>query len=120
MSLLFVINKCSLFFFSGGRRHTSYIGDWSSDVCFPICARGAHRSPSPAAALAHVRPPRRRRRRRRPLRHRHRSEERRVGKECRPRWLEVNLKNKRDGEQKHTNTSAKERRTDSTTARVTC
>src|SRR5437763_5419962 len=27
-----------LFFFSSRRRHTRYIGDWSSDVCLPILA----------------------------------------------------------------------------------
>src|ERR1017187_10852642 len=35
MSMLFVLNAHTLtfFFFSSRRRHTRYIGDWSSDVC---------------------------------------------------------------------------------------
>src|SRR5207245_6241538 len=28
-----VVSECVLFFFSGGRRHTSCYRDWSSDVC---------------------------------------------------------------------------------------
>src|SRR5437764_7745017 len=31
------------FFFSSRRRHTRYIGDWSSDVCSPIWAEDAYR-----------------------------------------------------------------------------
>src|SRR5688500_14695463 len=31
-----VVLQC--FFFSSRRRHTRLQGDWSSDVCFPICA----------------------------------------------------------------------------------
>src|SRR5438445_10002824 len=88
------------FFFSSRRRHTRYWRDWSSDVCLPISgclwrARHAsdylerrdrttdgdvehHGRPPVAAAFLH-----------------HsavhdqvhvRSEERRVGKECRSRW----------------------------------
>src|SRR5437764_12205514 len=62
------------FFFSSRRRHTRYIGDWSSDVCSSDlrAARGllpAHRR----LAL----------RLQRDLHLRLRSEERRVGKECR-------------------------------------
>src|SRR5437763_8688237 len=30
-------NLTLIFFFSSRRRHTRYIGDWSSDVCSPIC-----------------------------------------------------------------------------------
>src|SRR5437762_10004438 len=29
----FHVNKVLIFFFSSRRRHTRYIGDWSSDVC---------------------------------------------------------------------------------------
>src|SRR2546426_8232132 len=71
------------FFFSSRRRHTRLQGDWSSDVCssdlrrhrhHPLGDRGqrsltigkTHRD------LSRGRPPR--------------SEERRVGKECRSRW----------------------------------
>src|SRR5437764_14261702 len=76
-----------MFFFASRRRHTRYIGDWSSDVCSSdlfdveaepsIAVRGPHflrRFPAPdihlspdyGIAL--------------------RSEERRVGKECRSGW----------------------------------
>src|SRR5437879_8622747 len=34
----------SLFFFSSRRRHTRYIGDWSSDVCSSDLERGDVRS----------------------------------------------------------------------------
>src|SRR5437762_12004629 len=73
------------FFFSSRRRHTRYIGDWSSDVCSSdlsvsvppmlphVLARSRATSPYPT-----VRPSR--------------SEERRVGKECRSRWLPYHLK----------------------------
>src|SRR5437762_8996136 len=30
---MFLMLSCSCFFFSSRRRHTRYIGDWSSDVC---------------------------------------------------------------------------------------
>src|SRR6266487_5605150 len=73
---------CWCFFFSSRRRHTRWTGDWSSDVCssdlsdeqiqwFP-----AHKES-----------------------HRHcdaeRSEERRVGKECRSRWSPYHKKKKK-------------------------
>src|SRR5437763_2910711 len=32
-ALLLLFPCCHLFFFSSRRRHTRYIGDWSSDVC---------------------------------------------------------------------------------------
>src|SRR5690606_40646034 len=83
------------FFFSSRRRHTRFSRDWSSDVCssdlrssprprrshlgpYPACADhnvacgGVHR---PATACADVR-----------TASASRSEERRVGKECRSRW----------------------------------
>src|SRR5437764_10048611 len=89
------------FFFSSRRRHTRYIGDWSSDVCSSDLrelgddgspARGAaNRGRSPGtldrillralgtqAALG------------RQLRRADRSEERRVGKEGRSRWAADN------------------------------
>src|SRR5437762_8678503 len=87
------------FFFSSRRRHTRYIGDWSSDVCssdLPVRARlpGAlpGRAPSPVPGSA---PGSRARTGSAPAcradrpgrgRSRPRSEERRVGKECRTRW----------------------------------
>src|SRR5438046_9212803 len=75
------------FFFSSRRRHTSLVSDWSSDVCSsdlptgPSTTRGvtSWTDPSEAVALRRAVPgltwsayPR--------------SEERRVGKECRSRW----------------------------------
>src|SRR5437879_12946620 len=67
------------FFFSSRRRHTIYIGDWSSDVCSSDLPLHGDRGLRPRPAGAALRP--------------HgdaveaRSEERRVGKECRRRWL---------------------------------
>src|SRR5437763_11483459 len=79
-----VKRKCyssSFFFFSSRRRHTRYIGDWSSDVCssdlvddLEAAIRGEVIDIFPAGAEMPVR-----------LGH-DRSEERRVGKECRSRW----------------------------------
>src|SRR5690625_5397856 len=65
------------FFFSSRRRHTRWPRDWSSDVCSSDLTRalvdaGADMVALPAAWLAG------------PLKER--SEERRVGKECRSRW----------------------------------
>src|SRR6516162_11429879 len=66
------------FFFSSRRRHTRLQGDWSSDGALPIwwCAhhcravRGSISRPRTTEAIVAVK----------------RSEERRVGKECRFRW----------------------------------
>src|SRR2546426_6335142 len=87
---------CTFFFFSSRRRHTRLQGDWSSDVCSSDLSRG--RRGERQQRLPHLR------RRLPPLlarlgeragdgggeRLRHvapqRSEERRVGKECRSRW----------------------------------
>src|SRR2546430_6171366 len=98
-----MIGLCVFFFFSSRRRHTRFDCDWSSDVCSSDLRKAVHpRTPGPAgftawvlrlllkAALADVgnmrasgfgltapwtsmlvQP---------------RSEERRVGKECRSRW----------------------------------
>src|SRR5476651_2123563 len=70
--------KFVLFFFSSGRRHTRYWRDWSSDVCSSDLARrcrrhrcGARRAEGYARSAQLPQP---------------RSEERRVGKECRSRW----------------------------------
>src|SRR5437762_14386810 len=80
------------FFFSSRRRHTRYIGDWSSDVCSSDLSASfcrAFGSEHCKKALAHCRNrmPRSCRRRR--------SEERRVGKECRSRWSPYHLKKKK-------------------------
>src|SRR5690606_40309717 len=90
---------CVRFFFSSRRRHTRFSRDWSSDVCSSDLRkrRAAHRGPRPETAPsrrasgrnasarpsspctpASARGPRERRTAR--------SEERRVGKECRARW----------------------------------
>src|SRR5256885_9481501 len=66
------------FFFSSRRRHTRLQGDWSSDVCssdlFPFLAVD-FTSADRTTRWHHERDAIRRR-----------SEERRVGKECRSRW----------------------------------
>src|SRR6266496_3151466 len=69
-----------IFFFSSRRRHTRSLRDWSSDVCSSDLRAGPGRpgsggsGPAPGTAASCRSPPRRR------------SEERRVGKECRSRW----------------------------------
>src|SRR5690606_39963157 len=81
------------FFFSSRRRHTRFSRDWSSDVCssdlptarqtVPPDGAGADAAPhaaEAAAAPAPTGPPAV------PGRSELRSEERRVGKECRSRW----------------------------------
>src|SRR6266516_5621007 len=66
------------FFFSSRRRHTRSYGDWSSDVCSSDLRIWQGRVLG-ARALASLRL-------QRSHRHVRRSEERRVGKECRSRW----------------------------------
>src|SRR5207249_6296622 len=76
------------FFFSSRRRHTRSKRDWSSDVC------SSDLSGAPRAADAPLRDLPQRAAHRfksaregvRALKHVTRSEERRVGKECRDRW----------------------------------
>src|SRR5687768_18608754 len=73
------------FFFSSRRRHTRCSRDWSSDVCSSDLrvprrqGQGDRRCPGRAEPAAH-----------RP----ERSEERRVGKECRSRWSPYHEKKK--------------------------
>src|SRR5437763_10183333 len=88
--LSLLLNLFKSFFFSSRRRHTRYIGDWSSDVCssdlVPVevlpgaelhvdksCQHHEHNPGNRCAFLVHEEA-------------RIRSEERRVGKECRSRW----------------------------------
>src|SRR5438876_4511543 len=76
-----------VFFFSSRRRHTRWTGDWSSDVCssdlvdlglaHPARSRGTVRGSQAGRGLYRYRP----------VDARTRSEERRVGKECRARWV---------------------------------
>src|SRR3712207_7527436 len=88
--------ELSAFFFSSRRRHTRYWRDWSSDVCSSdlVVPQLIGRQPGdqrPDAERA-LRLAKRARDRDRPgivaaaVRVEHRSEERRVGKECRSRW----------------------------------
>src|SRR5947209_17846628 len=84
-----------IFFFSSRRRHTRYWRDWSSDVCSSdlLEPRRADTRVVPGAQAAVVQ----RRAEVAGLRvsdHR-RSEERRVGKECRFRWAACHRKKKR-------------------------
>src|SRR5206468_5664040 len=75
------------FFFSSRRRHTRSDRDWSSDVCSSDLGRRCVRWPIGWPREAAGRGPRSTRCR--PPRRRSasaRSEERRVGKECRSRW----------------------------------
>src|SRR5437764_2966067 len=96
--LLFIVFSLVIFFlffffFSSRRRHTRYIGDWSSDVCSSDLYASAHIAGAwfairarLAQAFANI-----------PLRGTlvlTRSEERRVGKECRSRWCAYQLKKK--------------------------
>src|SRR5215831_20545030 len=69
------------FFFSSRRRHTRCLSDWSSDECSSDLV-GAAAVAEPAAVARVLRWAACRRCRAR----RDRSEERRVGKECRSRW----------------------------------
>src|SRR2546426_8772381 len=88
------------FFFSSRRRHTRLQGDWSSDVCSSDLAEESTRVHSRQSgqqrrggATSVSRTPRGRKtkavhpwQRTTGPGQRHRSEERRVGKECRSRW----------------------------------
>src|SRR5437763_13908236 len=86
------------FFFSSRRRHTRYIGDWSSDVCSSDLAAAA----TAPGVIHHVEGDRF------PIgeldgKETPRSEERRVGKECRARWggaaAKKKVAQKREGRQ---------------------
>src|SRR5438270_3797226 len=87
------------FFFSSRRRHTRFDCDWSSDVCSSdLKLRGGRHSgvrvlcvPALPALISPSTPACASRRRRARL---PRSEERRVGKECRSRWSTYHYKEK--------------------------
>src|SRR5436189_5232533 len=86
------------FFFSSRRRHTRYIGDWSSDVCSSDLDRqysekGDIESDFPMRCRLSLSIAGRSRHAFCPARFR-RSEERRVGKECRSRWSPYHEKKK--------------------------
>src|SRR5438309_11868937 len=74
------------FFFSSRRRHTRWNCDWSSDVCSSDLFIEARKASVGGRCL--------RRRGDAGQRLRTRSEERRVGKECRSRWAPDHLKKK--------------------------
>src|SRR5205807_6246537 len=89
-------NEISLFFFSSRRRHTRLQGDWSSDVCSSDLDKRPKLKERAAPVIQFF--------------HTHklqilfsyrflRSEERRVGKECRFRWWPEHYK-KNSGEKK--------------------
>src|SRR5437879_10159754 len=88
----FVVVFCFnfFFFFSSRRRHTRYIGDWSSDVCSSDLKMRGFFDPKryrivlfDQRGCGKSRP------------NANRSEERRVGKECRSRWSRENEKKKK-------------------------
>src|SRR4029434_11313548 len=71
-----------VFFFSSRRRHTRFKCDWSSDVCSSdlskcvlACLHASVHTHTPTHTHTHIR-----------------SEERRVGKECRSRWSPYHYK----------------------------
>src|SRR5256885_7703846 len=78
LMLYLVTRFLFFFFFSSRRRHTRLQGDWSSDVCSSDLPETRHEFHQLMGLLAQA------------LGGRtgllHRSEERRVGKECRSRW----------------------------------
>src|SRR6266513_3857991 len=79
------ISTDEIFFCASGRRHTRSKRDWSSDVCSSDLTRGCSASrsaPRARCSTACCLPSCRR------------SEERRVGKECRSRWSPYHEKKK--------------------------
>src|SRR5690349_22844672 len=73
------------FFFSSRRRHTRSLRDWSSDVCSSdliVTFMSTTANPREIRCRLQV--------------ERLRSEERRVGKECRSRWAAYHYKNKEE------------------------
>src|SRR6202048_5515313 len=74
-------HRIMMFFFSSRRRHTRSTRDWSSDVCSSDLGSASTDS-DVYARYTHV------------MAADPRSEERRVGKECRSRWSPYHLKKK--------------------------
>src|SRR5207248_3844889 len=79
--LFFIYFLFFFFFFSSRRRHTRSYGDWSSDVCSSDLENQDVRVDAHADRQNEPGDPRQRHHRAEI-----RSEERRVGKECRSRW----------------------------------
>src|SRR5437879_11864995 len=91
------------FFFSSRRRHTRYIGDWSSDVCssdLPSGRAGAGGDVEAARGAAGHATRRLDTRLPGSVGRGGRSEERRVGKECRSRWAPGQLKKAKRAERR--------------------
>src|SRR6266542_2385789 len=84
----------SMFFFSSIRRHTICYRDWSSDVCSSDLPTSLNLNPPVADALCRANE----------FNGAPRSEERRVGKECRSRWSTYHEKNKTTRRLQHDNT----------------
>src|SRR5438132_12725406 len=76
------------FFFSSRRRHTRSLCDWSSDVCSSDLRSSSVTKESENGTSTIAAPGRGRS---------GRSEERRVGKECRTRWARNHSKKKKSG-----------------------
>ena len=72
----------TVFFFSSRRRHTSYNGDWSSDVCASDLEREREREKRERREREE------REKRERREKREERAEERRVGREYREKWRE--------------------------------
>src|SRR5438045_8323740 len=92
------------FFFSSRRRHTRCLSDWSSDVCSSDLAQEVNRRR--VGILARFVNGNQRVRLALELREvddalKLRSEERRVGKECRSRWWPYNEKKKKEKKKKY-------------------
>src|SRR4051812_49827606 len=91
----FLFDLFFFFFFSSRRRHTRLTCDWSSDVCSSDLPTAVHWStwvpvkPLIGSSISLEQPVAAR------LINLARSEERRVGKECRSRWLAYHLKKKK-------------------------
>src|SRR5438046_10439077 len=110
-----IVTAYFFFFFSSRRRHTRLVSDWSSDVCSSDLDAGRASSPltgpesiatpaapSPRSSRICVNAPP------------NRSEERRVGKECRSRWGADHKKKKRNNEKYVRETRKKEESTTET------
>src|SRR5207253_8199967 len=112
--VLFLIINCLIFFFffSSRRRHTRWPRDWSSDVCSSDLGRNQpQRAPdrfcarvSSFGGIASNRRGERWQHDERQALLKKRSEERRVGKECRTRWAQDHEKKniRKDRETKRT------------------
>src|SRR6266481_8975503 len=78
------MSMCFFFFFSSRRRHTRWNCDWSSDVCSSdLLAKAVRRQHEGGRHVLQLGAPAA-----------GRSEERRVGKECRSRWSPDHVKKK--------------------------